>query len=93
MIFFEIEISLTSPHIRQPAVSVSLCSHDSCLLEQEEEGAALAGRRVGELGLGEAAPVPELKPVEVVRALLNVVFHPAMLEEELLVAPVRADRV
>ena len=70
-----------------------MCSDDACFLEQEEEGAALAGRGVGELGLGEAATVPELKPVEVVRALLNVVFHPAMLEEELLVAPVRADRV
>ena len=68
-------------------------SDESGLREQEEEWAFLLGRWVHQLGVKELAQVPELKPVEIVRAHFNIVVHAAMLEEELLVAPMRADGV
>ena len=68
-------------------------SHESGSFEQEEEWAFLLGCWVEELGVKELAQVPELEPVEIVRAHLNVVVHAAMIEEELLVAPMRADGV
>ena len=69
------------------------CSDESGLLEQEEEWAFLLGSGVRKLCFTELAFVPELKPVEIVRALHDVIVHTTVLEEELLVAPVRADRV
>ena len=39
----------------------------------------------------EMAPIPELKPVKVVRSLLDIVVHAAVLEEELSVAPPRVN--
>ena len=63
------------------------CSHESGLVKQEEEGALDWGRGVDERSLVELAERPELQPVEVVWAGLNVVVKSAMLEEESAVAP------
>ena len=70
-----------------------LCSDKLCLFKQEEEWASLHGGGIDEGRLVKLAIVPELQPFEIVRAHLNIIIHPAMLEEELLVAPVRADGV
>ena len=43
-----------------------------------------------ELRLGESAVVPELEPVEVPWAVLDIIFIPMVLEEEHLVTPERA---
>ena len=64
-----------------------------CLFEKEEEWALLHWSGIDEGGLVELAVVPELQPFEIVRAHLDIVVHPAVLVEELLVAPVRADRI
>ena len=64
-----------------------------CLFKKEEEWAFLHWGGIDEGGLVELAVVPELQPFEIVRAHLDIVVHPAVLEEELLVAPVRANRI
>ena len=63
------------------------------LCKQEEEWAFLHGCGIGQRRLVELAVVPELQPLEIVWTHLNIVVHPTMLEEELLVTPVRADGV
>ena len=69
------------------------CSVKSGRLKQVEEWAFLLRSWVGKLSFVEITLVPELKPVEIVRAHLNVIIHTSMLEEQLLVTPVRANRV
>ena len=56
-------------------------------MEEVIEWASDGGSRVHELSRMEVAPIPELKPVEVVGSLLDIVVHAAVLEEELSVAP------
>lgn len=94
-----IDSCLTNPYLNvfeavgRDYLAEPVFSDESGLLEQEEEWAFLLGGWVGELGVKELAFVPELEPVEIVRAHLNVVVHAAVIEEELLVAPMRADCV
>lgn len=60
-------------------------------MKQVIEGASDRGSRVHKRRLMEVAKIPELKPVKVVRSLLDIVVHAAVLEEELRVAPPRVN--
>lgn len=68
-------------------------SHEASVLEEEKEGAPLHWRWVDQWAIKELSVVPELKPVEIVGTDLDVVIHAGMLEEELSVAPERAELV
>lgn len=50
----------------------------------------MKGGGVGESSFGESAELPELEPIEVVRALLDVVLITMMLEVKHLITPKRA---
>ena len=62
-------------------------SEEASFFPQVQEWALLGGRRISQRRLREATIVPELQPVEVVRAHLYVIFVAMMLEEQLLVTP------
>ena len=63
------------------------CSHESGLREQEEEGALDWSGRIDQRSLVELAKGPELEPVKVVWAGLDIVIKSSVLEEETSVAP------
>ena len=65
------------------------CSQKTGLLPQKHEWALLGGRGISQRALREPAIVPELEPLEVVRAMPDIVIVTVMLEEELLVTPER----
>ena len=63
------------------------------MLPEEQEGALLHRGGVFELRLSEPTVVPEVEPLEVVRPELDIILVPMVLEEEHLVAPLRASRL
>ena len=62
-------------------------SDQVCLFEQIHEWADLHRGGILESRFSEASKGPELKPVKVVRSLLDVVFVAVMLEVKHLVTP------
>jgi len=64
-----------------------LLSDKTSILEKEHEWTSLHRGRVLQGLLSEPTEFPELKPFEVVRALLDIILIPVMLEEEHLITP------
>lgn len=57
------------------------------MFPEEHEGALLHRSGSVKLSLGESTVVPELEPVEVPWAVLDIILIPMVLEEEHLVTP------
>ena len=64
-------------------------SQEASLFKQENKWTLLGGCRVLQGRLIKTTAVPELEPLEVVWALLDVILEPLLLEEKLLVGPER----
>jgi len=67
------------------------CSRKACLLEQEEEGAFLLGCGILQRCFFKLTAIPELKPFEIVRAIVEVILVSARLEEEIFIRPERGN--
>jgi len=81
-----------SRHIKQLARQVfQFCSRKACLLEQEEEGALLLGCGRLQRSFFKLTTIPELKPFEIVRAIVEVILVSARLEEEVFISPERGN--
>ena len=62
-------------------------SQKASFLEQEQEWADLGRGGVSERSLGEPSIIPELKPLEVVRSVSDIILVTMVLEVKLLVTP------
>ena len=78
------KIFYTNPQNYYQAVKFS---DHTCIVPEEHEGTLLHGCGSVELRLSESTVVPELEPVEVPWAVLDVIFIPMVLEEKHLVTP------
>ena len=79
---------MSNPQVLSEKVDeLASLSDKICPFEQKEEWALLHRCGIHKGSLSDGSKSPELEPVEVVRSHLDIIIHPAMLEEKLLVAP------
>ena len=74
-----------------PSLTARSSDHTGLFPEEHERALSFVDQ-IWQGRLSEGATVPELQPLVVMRPLRDVVFHHAVLEEKLLVAPERGDR-